>query len=166
MTHFFTSSHGKIAYTDTQTGAPPLIFMHGLPTSKELWLPVIPFLNPKYRVIAFDLNDYGESEKIGKPISHKERADVLDQLRAHLGLDTFTLIGHDLGSSIAVEYMGKYPRHVERLALMSPPVYPDFPPPPIIQLVRLPGVGEFLSALPKICCSPLEFNREWCIKNA
>lgn len=140
----FTSSHGKIVFTDTASDDPAIIFMHGLPTSKELFAPVLPFLNPKFRAITFDLNDYGESEKIGHPISHKQRADVLDELRAHLGLEQFVLVAHDLGASVAIDYMGKYARRVEKLVLMSPPVYPDFVEPSIVKLVRVPLLGELL----------------------
>lgn len=140
----FTSSHGKIVFTDTATGDPPIIFMHGLPTSKELFLPMMPHLSKQFRIITFDLNDYGESEKIGHPISHKERADVLDELRGHLQLEKFVLVAHDLGASVAIDYMGKYARHVEKLVLMSPPVYPNFVEPSIVKLVRIPLLGELL----------------------
>lgn len=150
----FQSSHGKVVYTDSQHGVEPIIFMHGLPTSKALWNPVLPHLTPQYRIITFDLNDYGESEKIGRPISHQERADVLDELRAHLGLATFNLVAHDLGSSVAIDYMGKYAQRVKSLVIMSPPIYPDFKEPVIVKLVRIPGLGELLVRLIR----PLLFN--------
>lgn len=140
----FRSSHGNIVYTDSRGGGEPLIFMHGLPTSQALWYPVLPHLSPQYRAITFDLNDYGESEKIGRPISHQARADVLDELRAHLGLAQFNLVAHDLGSSVAIDYMGKYAQHVKRLVIMSPPIYPDFKEPAIVKLVRISGLGEVL----------------------
>jgi pimeloyl-ACP methyl ester carboxylesterase len=147
MKKSFASSAGTIVYTDTQTGHPTLILLHGLPTAKEIWDPVIPHLNAGYRVIALDLHDYGESAKIGYHISHKERAQVLDELRHHLELDVFHLIAHDLGASVAIDYMGAFGRHVQRLVLMSPPVYPDFVEPSIVKLVRIPGLGELLVAL-------------------
>lgn len=148
----FTSSQGAIAYTDTRTGDPALILMHGLPTSKELWSPVVRYLSPNYRIVAFDLNDYGKSEKIKRSgriahISHKTRADVLDELRAHLGLASFVLVAHDLGASVAVDYMGEYADRVDKLILLSPPAYPDFVEPFIVKLTRAPVIGEILVAL-------------------
>lgn len=148
-TKFFQSSRGRIAYTDTGSGERALIFMHGLPTSKEIWKPVLPYLSSDWRVVTFDLLDYGESEKINLPISHIERADMLDELRAHLKLDKFILVAHDLGSSVAIDYMGKYAQRVEKLVLMSPPVYPDFKEPLIVKLVRVQGLGEALVRLLK-----------------
>ena len=141
---YFSSSHGKIAYQDSGGGHQPLIFMHGLPTSKELWYPVLEHLPETYRIILFDLNDYGQSEKIGRPISHQERADVLEELRQHLQLSTFTLIAHDLGSSVALDYMGKHGQAVDKLVLMSPPIFPDFVEPNIVKLVRIRVLGEML----------------------
>lgn len=140
----YSSSHGYIAYTDSGRGVETLFLMHGLPTAKELWAPVLPLLSPAYRVITFDLNDYGASEKIGRPISHQERADVLDELRAHLRIERFVLVAHDLGASVAIDYMGKHAHRVTRLVLISPPVYPDFREPAIVKLVRLSGLGELL----------------------
>jgi len=137
----FDSSHGRIAYADTSTGSEILIFMHGLPTAKELFAPVLPLLRPSYRCITFDLNDYGQSEKIGLHISHRERADVLDELRAHLDIDKFNLIAHDLGASVAIDYMGGCAQHIRKLVLMSPPVYPFFREPFIVRLTRTPGLG-------------------------
>ena len=42
---FFCSSHGRIPYTDTVQGHEVLIFMHGRPTSKELFEPLLQEIN-------------------------------------------------------------------------------------------------------------------------
>lgn len=144
MKETFQSSHGRITYTDSKTGAETLIFMHGLPTAKELWQPLLPHLAANVRIITFDLNDYGESEKIGRLITHQERADVLHELHLHLNLTAFILIAHDLGSSVAIDYMGKYGQTVTKLVVMSPPAYPDFQEPAIVKLVRIKGLGELM----------------------
>jgi len=144
MTRLFPARRGRLAYTDTEAGAPALILMHGLPTAKELFAPVLPHLDAKYRVITFDLHDHGESERLRGPMLHTERAAALDELRAHLGLERFCLVAHDLGASVAIDYMGAFGEHVERLVLMSPPVYPDFQKPAVVDLVRARGLGPLL----------------------
>ena len=148
-TQFFPSSRGQVAYTISGKGKQTLIFMHGLPTSKELFAPVLPNLKRSYRVVTFDLNDYGQSEKKDQPMNHKIRADVLDELRQHLRVKKFVLVSHDLGSSVAIDYLAKYHRFVSRFVIMSPPVYPDFVEPPIVKLVRIPILGELLVFLLK-----------------
>lgn len=120
-----------------------MIFLHGLPTSKELWNHVVGNLE-NYRRINYDLLDFGESEKIGVYITHKERTDVLEELRNNLKIESFILVAHDLGVSVAMDYMGKYGKYVEKLIVMSPPVYPDFVEPFIVKLSRNHLMGRFL----------------------
>ena len=91
-----------------------------------------------------DLNEYGESEKIGRHISHKERAQVLDEFREFLNVKQFNLITHDLGSSVAIDYMAKYADHVIKFVIMSPPVYPDFKEPFDVRIARKAIIGPFL----------------------
>ncbi len=153
----FSSSYGRIAYTDNAAHEPreTLILMHGLPTAKELFVPTLPHLDPAFRVITFDLIDYGASakltqltnKKIGAGITHVQRAEVLDELRNHLGLEQFVLVTHDLGSSVGIDYLGRYARHVKRLVILSPPVYPEFTEPVIVKIVRTPYLGELLVLL-------------------
>ncbi len=145
----FDSSCGQVAYTDTSVGDTTLFLMHGLPTSKELWSPVLPRLDARLRVVAFDLNQYGQSEQTARHITHQQRADVLDELRRHLKVERFVLVAHDLGASVAMDYMGEYARYVERLVLMNPPVFPDYQEPLLVKVMRLPGLGELTVRLMK-----------------
>jgi len=141
------TAHGELAYVDSGGNGAPVLFVHGLPTGKELWYPVIPRLlagDPSLRIIAVDLLGYGASAKPTMRIHHREQAAAIDALRDHLGLSQLTLVAHDLGASVAIDVMGAYPERVSRLALMSPPVYPDFREPAIVKLLRIPGLGQGL----------------------
>jgi pimeloyl-ACP methyl ester carboxylesterase len=121
------------------------VLLHGLPASKELFLPLNAYLHRSLRLAAMDMNDYGESDKLSGPLTHEQRADILEEFRVHLKLKKFILIAHDLGASVAVDYVRKYGKYVEKLVLISAPVYPDFKPPLIVRITRLSGVGEFLT---------------------
>ena len=136
--------YGRIVYEDSREGRTALIFIHGLPTSRVLWRAVIQMLPPHFRKISFDLNNYGQSEKCEQHIHHRQRAGVIDELRKALCIDQFVLIAHDLGASVAIDYMGHFGQHVQKLILLSPPVYPDFREPAIVQLLRIPVIGPFL----------------------
>jgi pimeloyl-ACP methyl ester carboxylesterase len=140
---------GRAAFTDTGEGSRTLLLLHGLPTAKELFAPLVALLAPRYRCIAVDLPDFGESQRQARTLTHVERAAWLDEVRAGLGLERFCLVAHDLGASVAVDYMAAHGEHVERLVLMSPPVYPDFRMPFIVRLVRTPGLGAMLLWLGK-----------------
>lgn len=139
-----SSSLGRVRFVDSGGDGLPVMLVHGLPMSRQLWAPVMALLPASIRAVALDLNDYGESQGSGGPITHVQRAQVLEELRAQLGWERFALVAHDLGASVAVDYMGLYGERVSKLVLMSPPVYPDFKEPPIVKLLRVPGVGEWL----------------------
>jgi pimeloyl-ACP methyl ester carboxylesterase len=46
MTRFFPARRGRLAYTDTGVGTPAVVLMHGLPTAKEIFAPVLPHMDP------------------------------------------------------------------------------------------------------------------------
>lgn len=105
------------------------------------------YLLRSLRLAALDLHDYGESARLAGPVSHEQRATVLEEFRRHLKLKKFVLIAHDLGASVAMDYMRLYGNAVEKLILISAPVYPDFKPPLIVEIVRRPRIGELLVSL-------------------
>lgn len=145
LTQTFQSSFGTVAYYNIGTSQDTvLLCIHGLPTSKEIFIDLFQALPTHYRLIAMDLNNYGQSEKTKQKMTHKERAAVIDELRQHLNLESFILVSHDLGSSVAIDYMGSYGERVEKFIVMSAPVYPDFEPPSIVKLIRKPKLGRRL----------------------
>lgn len=144
QTQYAPTPHGTMAYTSRGSGPQPVMFVHGLPTTRELWDQVLAQMPPGLHMVAPDLHDYGASARLRGAITHVERAHALDALRAHLGWERFWLVAHDLGASVATDYVGAHGDRVERLVLMSPPVYPDFREPSIVKLVRTPSLGEAL----------------------
>ncbi|MFT5683666.1 MAG: pimeloyl-ACP methyl ester carboxylesterase, partial [Myxococcota bacterium] len=144
-----STSLGDVAYWDV--GDPDStdvrILLHGLPTSKELWVNVIDDL-PEGRTVVVDLLDFGESSAVDPfNLQHALRAQAIDELRGELGINTFTLVAHDLGASVAIDYMRQFGDRVERLVLMSSPVYPDFEEPAVVALVRKRWIGMTLLRL-------------------
>jgi pimeloyl-ACP methyl ester carboxylesterase len=129
-------------YWDTGSGF-PVVFLHGLPTSKELWTHMIDGFH-SFRVIVPDLMQYGESEQVDTDFTHKERANNLKEMLDLLQIETIHLVGHDLGSSVAIDFLGMYGELVDKFVIMSPPVYPDFKPPLLVKLNRLPVLGPFM----------------------
>lgn len=53
--------------------------------------------------------------------------DALEQWRAHMGLETMTLVGHSLGGYLSVAYAERHPARVSRLVLLSPAGVPHDP---------------------------------------
>jgi pimeloyl-ACP methyl ester carboxylesterase len=97
----FGVSAGGIAYVDEGRG-PPVLLLHGFPTSSYLWRNLIPFLAQRMRVVAPDLLGYGASEKAeDSDLTVRAQAAYVRELLAHLGIEEFAVVGHDLGGAIA-----------------------------------------------------------------
>ena len=67
-------SGGAMAYVDEGEG-PPVVLLHGFPTSSFLWRREIPLLASRMRVIAPDMLGYGRRRGSGGP----QRRVVIEQ---------------------------------------------------------------------------------------
>ena len=135
----------RMCIQDNGLDRQPMVFIHGLPASKELFCPLADLFSNEYRTIAVDLLDYGESEILRKPALKREQAQNLCSLFNELELDHIILVCHGLGVSVAMELMTLCSQSVEQLIIMSPSVYPELNIPRIIRLLRCPFIGEFLA---------------------
>jgi pimeloyl-ACP methyl ester carboxylesterase len=85
-------------------GAPPVVLLHGFPTSSLDWFDVIDQLAERYRVSALDFPGYGFSHKPRDwPYSLHLDADLLaHHVQVVLGSDRCRLVAHDRGDSVAL----------------------------------------------------------------
>jgi len=84
--------------------APPLVLVHGFPTSSIDWVELAAILSERFRVCAMDFPGFGFSDKpLGWGYSLYRDAEVLEHYMAEvLGLDSTILYAHDRGSSVAM----------------------------------------------------------------
>jgi pimeloyl-ACP methyl ester carboxylesterase len=105
--------------------APALIFLHGFPESHRTWRHQIAHLSGRFRCVAPDQRGYRGSSKPQDVASYtpdKLIGDVF-QLADALGIDRFTIIGHDWGGAIAwgVALMGQMNGRVPRAVIANAP---------------------------------------------
>ncbi|WP_206239352.1 alpha/beta fold hydrolase [Novosphingobium terrae] len=103
--------------------APALIFLHGFPESWRTWRHQIAHFATHYRCIAPDQRGYGASSKpasVEDYAPEKLAGDVL-ALADALGIERFTLIGHDWGGMVAWLVAHIAPDRVSRLAIANAP---------------------------------------------
>lgn len=131
--------HGR---DDRDHEHPPLVMLHGLPTSSYLWHDVMRNLEHGHRMAAPDLVGLGRSEHPANPRLHALDVQarlllrVLDQLR----LRRFVVVGHDIGGTVAVHMAAQAPTRVAGLVLCHAPLHADvWPVRPVLPLT-LPGV--------------------------
>jgi pimeloyl-ACP methyl ester carboxylesterase len=102
-------------------GAPPLILLHGFPESHRTWRYVMAHFADRYRLIAPDQRGFAGSSKPEGVQAYQPKHMVADLLALadHLGIDTFTLVGHDWGGAIAWMAALNHPGRVTRLIMAN-----------------------------------------------
>lgn len=103
-----------------KSAAPAIVFIHGSGDNAATWDAVIACL-PQYTAIALDLPGHGAL--IDRPGPAQMTVDdYAGAVRAELtrrGLEHVLLVGHSLGSAIALRMAVDYPALVSRLALVG-----------------------------------------------
>ena len=127
------------------TVRPPLVVLHGFPTSSYDFHRVVDGLAARRRVVLLDYPGFGLSAKPDRPYRLVEQADVVVALCAELGLDRFGLLTHDIGDTIGGELLarqleGTWDVEVTDRVLTNGTVFMD--------LVRLSDGQRLLEALP------------------
>ncbi|GAA0660458.1 pimeloyl-ACP methyl ester carboxylesterase [Sphingomonas insulae] len=101
----------------------PVILLHGFPESHRTWRGILPDLARDHYVIAPDQRGFARSSK-PDGVEHYAADRILADLIAladHLGIDRFTLVGHDWGGAIAwMAALGR-PDRVARLVIVNAP---------------------------------------------
>lgn len=116
--------HGKEAYCYTggkpfDTSLPTVVFIHGAQNDHSVWiLQTRYFAHHGFGVLAVDLPGHGRSK--GEPMTTVEAmADWLLALLDAAGVKQAALVGHSMGSLIALEIAFRAPDRVSRLALVG-----------------------------------------------
>ncbi|MGE5764190.1 MAG: alpha/beta fold hydrolase [Mycobacterium leprae] len=128
--------HGRPASPHT----PPLLLLHGLPTSAYLWRDVMRDLGREHRAFAPDLVGLGRSERPrwrGYDLAAQARRLV--GLLDALGVRDVVVVGHDLGGGVAVHLAATAADRVAGLVLADAPVHADVWPPPATLPLLVPG---------------------------
>ena len=113
-----------MAYVDAGQG-PPVVFLHGNPTSSYLWRNVIPHVTAVGRCLAPDLIGMGDSGRASAgSYRFADHARYLDAWFDALGLRDVTLVVHDWGSALGFWWAFRHQRRVRGLAYLEAIVRP------------------------------------------
>lgn len=105
-----------------KTRGTPVVFLHGGPGQGSQSFAAIagPHLEKHLRIIYLDQRGSGRSERPwDKAYSISHLVEDLEALRRTWGVEKIALIGHSVGTILAMEYGAKYPQHVDRLVLAA-----------------------------------------------
>jgi haloalkane dehalogenase len=115
-----------LGYRELGSG-PPVLMLHGWPTSSFLWRDVMPPIAKANRAIAMDLPGFGASDKpLGVRYDFELFERAIDDFLDALGVDQVAIAVHDLGGPIGLHWALHRPERVTRVALLNTLVYPEF----------------------------------------
>jgi pimeloyl-ACP methyl ester carboxylesterase len=124
----------------------PVLFIHGIPTSSQLWSGVVQKMRDSFTCLTIDLPGLGKTPKTSDGLRQLETlAEKIEQIRLEHNIEKWHVVGHDAGSAIAVHYAHRFQNRVDRLALLSPAVFPELKPFHLFRIVRSPVIGELLA---------------------
>ena len=112
-----TSAGGSVRYRVRGDG-PPLLMIHGIGAPLEFWGPLEEEL-ADFQTITVDAPGVGESSTPPGRFGMRDFAGVMDDLLAHLELDSASVLGLSLGGMMAQELARRSPGRVEKLVLCS-----------------------------------------------
>ena len=103
-------------FTECGSG-PPLLLVHGLMVTGEMFEPVIEHFATRHRVIVPDLRGHGRSRGLPPPHTVAKLASDLVHLLDHLGIDSTAVFGYSQGGAIAQQLVLDHPKRCDRLVL-------------------------------------------------
>ncbi|MBX3192075.1 MAG: haloalkane dehalogenase [Labilithrix sp.] len=137
----------EIAYLDEGEG-PPVVFLHGNPTSSHAWRNVLPVLTDRARCLAPDLIGMGRSGRPDIAYRFADHARYFDAWMAAMRLGPVVLVGTDWGGALAMDWAARHPDRIRGLVVfetfMRPMGWADWPPEgaTLFRSLRTPGEGE------------------------
>lgn len=102
-----------------------IVFIHGIGNTLHAWDNLAKKFPKNIRIISVDLLGFGDSPKprwVQYSAKTQARSVAATLLKMGLGRRV-TIVGHSLGSLVAIEIARRYSFAVKRLVLISPPFY-------------------------------------------
>lgn len=113
----------KIHYESDGEGS-PLLILNGIMMSTNSWIPFIPTLKERFRVLRLDFLDQGSSDKlIGETYTQDLQVELVLAFFDHLGISSADVVGISYGGEVALLLASAHPARVRRLILFNTCAY-------------------------------------------
>ena len=119
MPSYRTPDRVKLNYREAGDGRPALILVHGWASRLDHWQPVAAPLSRHYRVLRLDLRGHGRSEAPPDGYSMRQFADDTAALARSRRIRDAVVVGHSMGSTVALELARRHPRLVSGVVMVD-----------------------------------------------
>jgi pimeloyl-ACP methyl ester carboxylesterase len=124
----------------------PVVLVHGLYDTSQVWSAIAPRFAATHRVLAIDRRGSGLTDKPTEGYDHKTLADDLAAFIESLRLGSVILVAHSFGGEIAMTFAASNPKALQSLVLIEGGFFPRPEPSPAGALPAAP-----CKAKPSVC---------------
>lgn len=163
--HFVDLECGRVAYlrhgpaNNQGKKAPPLLLVHGIPTSARLWEPLLGLLGQHYDCIVPDLLGLGRSVPGPRAaLNGPGQADMLSELLGALGIDSCYAVFHDQGGMHGAQMLKNHGNKIKSVIFTNCVCYDNWPVPVVDAIMFL---GSAIKPLAKIGLAQLALRALW-----
>lgn len=96
---------------------PVLVMLHGLLSSLDTFLPLVPTLEKHFSVLLVDQRGHGASKPSGTDYTAEAMARDLKELLDSLQIKKIILLGHSMGGRTALMFGKLYPAMIEKMII-------------------------------------------------
>lgn len=98
---------------------PPVVLIHGFTDNARDWAPLVPALDPSWRLIIVDIRGHGATSKPECCYARIDFAYDIKLLLDALHVERADVVGHSLGSFITQTFAEYWPERTRRVVLVS-----------------------------------------------
>lgn len=113
---------GEMFYRQQGNGE-PLILIHSMGLSSDLWTPVMGPLSEKFSVYAVDLIGHGDSDKPDLNYEVIDHARCITEFMDAVGIQKARVVGSSIGAMISIDLSVYYPERLIKQVLAACPVF-------------------------------------------
>jgi pimeloyl-ACP methyl ester carboxylesterase len=144
------AGHRIFIRASARSGLPPLLLIHGYPTSSYDWYRVWPRLAARYSLFACDMLGFGMSEKPrSAQYSIAQQADICQALLDAFRVTAPHVLAHDYGDTVAQELLARELEgrlRIRSMCFLNGGLFPEtHRARPIQKLLAMPLVGPLLA---------------------
>jgi pimeloyl-ACP methyl ester carboxylesterase len=111
------NSASALLYFTERGSGPPLLLVHGLMVTGEMFAPVVDHFATRHRVIVPDLRGHGRSRGLPPPYTVARLAVDLVRLLDHLDVTSTAVLGYSHGGAVAQQLALDHPECCNHLVL-------------------------------------------------
>ncbi len=119
MPTYRTPDRVQLNYREAGEGRPALILIHGWASRLDHWQAVATPLARQHRVLRLDLRGHGQSDAPSDGYSMRQFADDTAALARSRRVRDAVVVGHSMGSTVALELARRHPRLVRGVVMVD-----------------------------------------------